>query len=156
MAWSSVVFQTVISGVLVFLLGEILQRFVLEPLREFKTIVARIDNRLHFYSNRIVNPPGNKESISEWYKEASNALRELSCDLESNYKIVPLKSLFIGLKVIPCALDTKTAARSLTFLSNVTGLPVDGPLERGNRSMPLVASDHIDEVRKLLKIEPLA
>lgn len=86
--FQSVVFQTVISGVFVFILSQYISRFIIEPLQEYKKIIAKIDNKLKFYSKVIVNPPFTNQ-LSEDYLVAKQELRELSCELEASYKILP-------------------------------------------------------------------
>ena len=85
----SIVFQTVISGVLVFVVSETIQKFYLAPLQKFRGVLGKVDNRLKFYANVIANP-GNllpRETILE----CGTALRELSCDLEATYKQILFK-----------------------------------------------------------------
>lgn len=82
--FQSIVFQTVMSGVLVFVLSEIIQNFFLRPLQKYKEVVGKIDNQLKFYENIIINP-GNI-LLREKYLECSDTLRKLSCELEAVYK----------------------------------------------------------------------
>jgi len=81
--FQSTVFQTVISGVLIFTIGQIIQRFFLKPIQKYKATIGKIDNKLKFYANVIANP-------GTWSKENTlqclNKLRQLSCDLETTYK----------------------------------------------------------------------
>jgi hypothetical protein len=135
------VFQTVISGVLIFLLGEILQIFFLAPLKEYKRIVGAIDNRLKYYSNVILTIATPEESIREVHK----LLRELSCDLESAYKQIPCRVVFCRLRLVPAQIEVAEAAKCLIFLSNTVvdkGHVIEKNTEFGN-------------VYKLLNIESL-
>lgn len=81
-----IVFQTVISGALAFVFGQIIQRFFLETLQNYRATRGKIDNKLKFYANIIANPgfPPKEEIF-----ECSKALRDLSCELESAYKQIP-------------------------------------------------------------------
>lgn len=54
--FQSIVFQTVMSGVLVFVLSEIIQNFFLKPLQKYKEVIGKTDNQLKFYANVITSP----------------------------------------------------------------------------------------------------
>lgn len=134
----SVVFQTVISGVLVFTLSEILQNFFLEPIKKYKEVVGKIDNRLKYYSNTINN------SVSpDAMREPSKILRELSCELEAIYKQIPFVALFAFVGMIPKQSDVANAASDLIFLHNAGG-KFDQLEHNFNK---------VQEIRKLLNIK---
>lgn len=136
----SVVFQTVISGVLVFVLSEILQKFLLDPIKRYKEVVGKIDNRLKYYANTVNN------SVSpDAMREPSKILRELSCELEATYKQIPFKTLFAFFRIVPQHFAIRTAASDLIFLHNAGG-KLD-QLEHVYKK--------IQEIRKLLNIEEI-
>lgn len=113
--FQSTVFQTVISGVLVFTIGQIIQRFLLEPIQKYKAIIGKIDNKLKFYANIITNPGitlKTTQSRKDKYLECSNVLRDLSCELEENYKRIPFGEIIKSKEKI------SEAARCLIGLSN--------------------------------------
>ena len=83
------IFQTVITGVSVFIIGQIIQKFILEPVKEYKKIQGKIDNRLKYYSNKM-----SGSLPQEITREASNIIRELSCEIESSYKQIPFNCVF--------------------------------------------------------------
>ena len=136
----SVVFQTVISGVLVFSLSEILQKFFFEPIKNYKEVVGKIDNRLKYYSSTINN------SVSpDAMQEPSRILRALSCDLEATHKQIPFRMPFAIFKIVPKQLAVGIAASDLIFLHNAGG--------------KFDQMDHnykkIQEIRRLLNIKEL-
>lgn len=135
------VFYTVLSGTLVFVSGQILQKFILEPFQEYKKTVGRIDNRLKFYSNILTSAVSDRKMIVE----VTDVVRNLSCDLEANYKQIPFKQLFTNLKLLESKEDIATVTQGLIAVSNTGG--------RG-RGIDR-CDDEINEVRRLLKIEPL-
>jgi len=139
---SNQVFFTVLSGTLVFVSGQILQKFILEPFQEYKKTVGKIDNRLKFYSNILTNAGFNKKIIVE----ITNAMRNLSCDLEASYKQIPFNQLFVNLKFLERKKDIAIVVQGLIFLSNAGGRS-DSRIDKCN--------DRIREIRKKLKIEPL-
>ena len=137
----SIVFQTIISGVLVFILSQYILKFIIEPFQEYKKIIVKIDNKLKFYSNVIVNPPFSSQ-LSEDYLTAKKELRILSCELESSYKVLPFKKLRLDHNKIA------QAVQDLIWLSNATGHRD----ETDTVNLPLEADKKIKEIRKNLKI----
>lgn len=133
--FQSIVFQTVISGVLVFVLGEIIQRYFLEPRQRYKEVIGKIDYSLKFYANIIANPGILPEKL---YLECSEVLRTLSCELEATYKQIPFKKLSTCKKV-------SDAARRLIRLSNNLSQPGEA----------LHNSDDMDKIRANLNIPEL-
>lgn len=136
------VFPTVLSGTLVFILGQIIQKFFLEPIQNYKKIIGEIDNRLKFHANILTNAGFNNEVITE----ITNSVRELSCKLESSYKQIPLTKTLSYLNIIQSPKEIADAAKELMSLSNAGGRKPDD-IEKCN--------DSIDRVRTLLKIEAL-
>jgi len=89
--FSNIVFQTVISGTLVFILGQIIQIFILEKIYKYKETIGKIDNRLKFYF-KIIKNPGDDAHILERLQTSSQELLQLSCDLESCRKQLIFRS----------------------------------------------------------------
>lgn len=119
----SEVFITVMSGVSVFVLGQIINEAFIKRVNAFMDIVGRVDNRLRYYANVITNGPlGIVEQ-----KEAIKILRELSCELESTHKQLPSMLLWFinnapwwwtNLSRIPSKNNVTLAAHGLIFLHN--------------------------------------
>jgi len=152
---NNIVFQTVISGTLIFLIGECIQKFVLTPIVEHKKIIAKIDNKLKYYSNVILNPPTEHSAISQdTYDGAKEILRKLSCDLESTYKMIPFKEAFSYLGLVSCKKQISDSATDLIALYNLTGQKVF-PLEvNGKKTSSILWSlEKVGDIRKNLKIE---
>lgn len=139
--FQSIVFQTVISGVLIFILKELIQEFILLPIKKYKEIIGKVDNRLKYYTNIITNSGLNRDIISE----SSKIMRELSCELETAYKQIFPKKLLYLLKIIPAQNLISESARSLIFLSNAGG-------QEGKEGMNF---DEIAKLRKNLNISEI-
>ncbi len=107
------VFSTVVSGTILFILGETVQKFILEPIKEFKKLIGKIDNRLKYYANVLNNSGFEPKVVSE----TSEIIRNLSCDLESSYKQIPCPTFFS----LPCRKQISIAASTLIGLSNSGG-----------------------------------
>ena len=136
---SNQTFQTIIAGVLIFTLGQIIQNFVLKPIQDFMVLKVEISHKVKFHSNILTNS-GIKPKRIDW---ASGDMRDLSSQLESKYIIIPIKWLFILLRIIPSKKDIKDAVTCLTFLSNAGG-QAEYISENANK---------IDKLKKDLKIE---
>lgn len=136
------IFYTVFSGVLVFVFGQILQRFVLEPIQNYKKTVGKIDNRLKFYSNILTNVGFE----SKFLANITDIIRELSCDIEAEYKQIPFSNVFSFLKIIQSKKEVAKAAKGLIFLSNIGGREENKIKE---------CNERMSEVRNLLKIQSL-
>lgn len=136
------VFYTVVSGTLVFVLGQILQRFILEPIQGYKKTVGKIDNKLKFYSNILTNTGFNDDLLAK----VTDIIRNLSCEIEADYKQIPLNWLLSKLKVVESKKDLAKVTQGLIFLSNAGGRD-DSRIEK--------CDERINEIRRLLRIEPL-
>ena len=134
---------TVLSGVLVYLLGELLNAIWLKPLHDFKGIKSEIAKQLVFYANVYTNVLDGREDDGAWkqlHSEASDKLRWLSAELEGF--IQTLSWLKIG---IPKKSRLKEAAAKLILLSNCLFDPTPHKQNRENR-------ETANEIRRLLKI----
>ena len=63
------VFITVFSGVLVFVIGQIVVKLIIEPINDFKKERSKIIYDLVFYANKLANPKGPLvgTGISGWF-----------------------------------------------------------------------------------------
>lgn len=117
----STVIATVISGVLVYLCGEILKEIWIEPLRKYKEIKSRIAFALvyyaHYYAN-VIDLATAPESQINLYKEASDVMRKLASEL---YGVGELKFLIsFG---IPDSETLYEASKCLIGISNALFTP---------------------------------
>lgn len=71
-------FWTILVGVTVFVLGQIIQNFFLKPIQDLKRVIGEISHKVKFHSNIITNSGVNEEMINK----ASGDMRDLSCQLE--------------------------------------------------------------------------
>lgn len=134
------VFRTVINGTLVFVLGQIIQRFFLEPLQVYKKTIGEIDNKLKFYDNISPKHGFDQESI----REAADLIRFLSCQLESYYKQMPLTGILSFFSILRSREEIAKVSEDLIFLSNT---------DSRNPEDILRCEEKIKEVREILEIE---
>jgi len=111
------IFLTVISGVLVFVLGQIVQTFILKPIHDLRIVLGEISHKVKFHSNVITNS-GIKEKLIDW---SAGDMRDLSCQLESKYLAIPFNDFFGAINIIPTRNDIRESAKYLILLSNATG-----------------------------------
>ena len=101
-------FSTVISGVLVFLVGQLVLKCVIEPVQALKATIARVGNLLLLYQAKLTNA-SCEDAIAE-------DMKRLSADIISNsYHILwfPVSRLAIGL---PSRMALLNAAKELNLL----------------------------------------
>lgn len=79
--FSNVVFQTVISGTFVFILGQLFMEYVLKPLQRYEELRAEAAYHLTFYGNRYdINNKISQETQEELRKLAAK-LRAFSIEM---------------------------------------------------------------------------
>jgi len=138
--WNSTVFQTVVTGTLVFTLGQMVKDFLLSPIKSYKKTVGEIDNKLKYHENILLN-----NLPADIVKESLVITRSLSCDLESNYKQIPFLPILIFIGVIPTRGKVSDAGTKIIRLSNVGGQ---------EKYLEKLAED-LDDIRKNLNIQKL-
>jgi hypothetical protein len=101
-------FSTVIAGVLVFLVGQLVLKCVIEPVQALKATIARVSNLLLLYQAKLTNA-SCEDAIAE-------DMKRLSADIISNsYHILwfPVSRLAFGL---PSRMALLNAAKELNLL----------------------------------------
>ena len=137
---------TIVSGVLVFVLGQIFIEFFLRPVKELKYTVGKIDNDLKFFENVLVGVFRPVSGIPESeIAAARRVMRKLSCDLESGYRQIFFRQA-IGKIMFNISDERKVsdAATRLIRLSNAGG---DADVCRNNGD--------VEKIRENLNIRKL-
>ena len=116
---------TVVSGVLVYIIGEMLQTIWLAPLQKYKEIKHDVAVALSFYAREYTNvidfACANEKQLEE-YREVCDTLRKLSCEIKGF--IETLSWFKIG---IPSKKKLSEASDSLMILSNSLFSPYNTP-----------------------------
>ena len=83
--------STVIAGVVVFLVGQLVLKCVIEPVQKLKTTIARVSNLLLLYQSKLTNA-SCEEAIAEDMKRLSAEI------ISDSYYILwfPLSRLVFG------------------------------------------------------------
>lgn len=109
---TSSTFLTVVSGVLVFLFGQLFNEYFLKPIQKYKELKARIAYAMtynaKYYSNPIKNTTPNEN-----YNNASAELSKLAAEVDAMIELNPLGNVFI-----PSSNRLTEVSKSLIGLSN--------------------------------------
>lgn len=115
-------FQTVLVGVVVLVLGQSIQRFILEPMQEQRRIIGEIASSLLFLGN--IGPPpaslpdGVRLVLPEEPEQASRTLRSLASRLRATLWTIPLYNAWAAVRVVPHRDVILGASRNLVSWSN--------------------------------------
>ena len=125
---------TILGGVIVFAGGQIVVKFVIEPVQELRKLIGEIAFSLSFYANQI---HGNSTKT----EEAREIFRNQACQLRKFLRLIVFyEFISCGLKALPPKEDLEQASSCLIGLSNDCG---QGP----------TGHNHFSEIRKLLQIK---
>jgi hypothetical protein len=117
--------QVVVIGVGIFVLGQILQKFVLTNIKNFKELIGRIHFQLLFYSEeicdlgRLKTRRSSKVNSKKNIAEVQSAIKRLASELMATYASIPLKDLFIILGLVPSESKIFYATEKLIMLSTL-------------------------------------
>lgn len=102
---------TIISAVMIFVLGQISLKLIIEPIQELKKEISEILNAMVFYADRISNP-------NDVIDEVSKILRKHASNLEAKSSIIPFYRIFEIFRVLPTKQNISEAKSHLVGLSN--------------------------------------
>lgn len=109
------VFFTVLSGVITFVIGQLIVKLFLDPIQELNKTIAWISYMLVERANVIANPGVSKKEIMN---ETSDSLRKLSSQLHAHLYIVPLYNKTSKIFCLPSKDKLIDASSALIGLSN--------------------------------------
>lgn len=112
---------TIIGSVFVFVTGQLIVKFVIEPVHDLKKLLGDIRFSLVFHAQAISTPVGDKASEDV----AQNELRKLSCDLRSKIETIPFYKLWSSISrgFLPIERSAYEASKCLMGLSNSVHQP---------------------------------
>jgi len=106
---------TIVGGIFVYSIGRIIEKFLIEPLYEYRKTIGLITDNSIFYANTYSNPTVSSKEDKD---EASKTLRRLSSELTSRMYLIPFYKCFSLFKIIPNYSSSINASSSLIGLSN--------------------------------------
>ena len=115
--------QTVLLGVSIYVVGQVVQRFLMEPIQEQRRIIGEIASARLLYANiahaaQIASDPRMGAGYLEDATQASRALRSLASRLRATERTIPFYRFWAGLRLIPRPADVQVAAAGLVGWSN--------------------------------------
>lgn len=129
---------TVIIGVTVYSLSQIISKFLIEPIHKMDEIRGEIADSLAYYADLYSNPgSGTKQPM----RKASNTLRQKATLLRARRHLVRGYPLFSLLKILPQEKNIVTASEDLFGLSN--------SIFKGNPSQNIQWAEEIKEMLNL-------
>ncbi len=92
--FTSNTFLTVISGVLVFVAGQLFNEYFLKPINDYKKLRSKIAYSLTLYAYLYMNPVKFDDKNSD-IEEASYELRKLAAEVDAIIELRPVGMIFI-------------------------------------------------------------
>lgn len=138
--FSNTVFLTVISGVIVFVISQLIMELLIKPLGRYNAIKAKIAYNLVYYANVYHNPIdlgtiGDNQSLPQNYNEASDNLRKLAAEIAGFAEERSMLSIFIKTSRI------SEVQSSLIGLSNgCKGRNIDYLIEHNEKREEIIKS----------------
>ena len=137
------------GGILVYVAGQLLSKFLIEPLYELRKSVGEVRFNLAFHASTIHTPIGRTKETSD---AAGEALLKDSCNLIANLQAVPLYELIrlLSFGVLMEKVDFEKAAVELRGLSTYMH-------EKGAEAYASIDEirNRVNKIEKLLQIKPL-
>jgi hypothetical protein len=109
------VFWTILSGVTVYVLGQVFVKFVIDPIQNLYKLIGEVGHSLIYYANLYSNTQMCDKSQLQ---EAHDTLRRQSCQLFSSAYAIPGYGLWARLRLLPPYYDAQEAVGQLIGLSN--------------------------------------
>ena len=111
----STVFLTVLSGVITFVIGQLIVKLVIDPVQEMKKTIGQVSHSMIERANVIANPGVPSDDVMS---ETSKHLRQLSSQLQAHLYLVPQYQTIAKIFGLPSKDKVLIASGSLIGLSN--------------------------------------
>jgi hypothetical protein len=107
---------TIVGGVVVFVTGQLLGKFVIEPIHELRKVIGEVRFMLAFHAPTINTPSGRSDKTSE---STYGALMKCSADLLVRAEAIPLHRFlsWASFRFVPDKRALADAAMNLRGLS---------------------------------------
>lgn len=107
---------TILGGALVVVMGQVVQKWYVEPIHELQKTIGEVRAALLVYANTV-----DQRVEEDLQKEARRTLRKLSGDLLGKRRVVAHYSFVEGLGLLPPKESINEAATGLVLMSNSVG-----------------------------------
>jgi len=118
------VFLTVFSGVLVFVIGQIFIKLIIDPVHQLKRIISDISLALIQYAN-VWRSPGLPYEEDKELLEATGEFRKLASLLNASRYLIPIYNQTRIIFFLPKGEKLTSAGQNLIALSNLLENPED-------------------------------
>ena len=129
------VFLTVFSGVLTYVLGQLVLKLFIEPAQETRRTIGQISHSMIEHANVIHNPGA---STPEAMNETSRHLRKLSSQLQSHLYLVPSYEMTSRVFALPSREKLLAASKALIGLSNSVHRATDKIYEQNSKREQII------------------
>lgn len=121
----AIVFYIILAGVIIYVLGEIVVKIVIDPVQELKRVIADIAFKLIHYSHiyqissseDTAGQTAEKTIDQQQLEQAANEYRKLASMLNAGYRLVPFYALARVAFFLPREADIITARNALLEMS---------------------------------------
>jgi hypothetical protein len=121
----AIVFYIILAGVIIYVLGEIIVKIVIDPVQELKRVIADIAFKLIHYSHvfKLSTAADTSEEASEKtidrekLEQAADEYRKLASMLNAGFRLVPFYPLIRVLFFLPGEADIIDARNELIEMS---------------------------------------
>ena len=120
--------STILGGVIVFVIGQLVSKFLIEPIHELRKAVGEVQFYLAYYAPIIHTPISRDKERSD---KAYDAIMRTSCDLLTKADAIPLYRFLPRRFVLPKQNIDRAAAdlRAVTTHLHETGEKADSHIE---------------------------
>lgn len=136
-----------LAGVMIYTIGQLLSKFLLEPLYELRKEVGNVRFNLAFHATTIHTPISRTSGRSE---DARQALLDSSCNLIVKLEAVPVCTILRHIGALPNRKDMEAAAVLLRGLS--TYVHEEGYEASNNIG---AVNSQVSKIENLLRLKPL-
>lgn len=109
------IFLTILSGVLTFVIGQVIVKLVIDPVQDLKKTIGMVSHAMVERANVISNPGVLEKEVMD---ATSTELRKLSSQLHAHLRLVPFYSRTSRIFGLPSDAQVRKAAEALIGLSN--------------------------------------
>lgn len=142
--WTSA--STILGGVILFVIGQLLSKFLIEPIHELRKTIGEVRFSLAYYAPIIHTPISRDKERSD---KAYDAIMKNSCDLLTKADAIPFYRFLPRQLVLPIKCIDRAAVdlRGLTTYLHETGEKAASHIEEINR--------RVESIERQLQLRPL-
>jgi hypothetical protein len=137
---------TIFGSVLVYVIGQLISKFLIDPIHAQKKLIAEIGDSIIFYGNLYATPG---KMPKEKMDEASYKLRQQAALLQSKTHLIPYQTSLSRLRIIASKSAIEKASSLLIRLSN----SIHGSSSNASGgNIGTANADTADEIKRLLNL----